>query len=258
MTYPRISVVIPSFNKVDFIEETLKSIVLQKYPNLEVIVQDGASTDGTFEIIKKYAKKYSKMFKIESKKDKGQLDAINKGLRKATGEILTFINADDVYERGAFKKVAKAYLENPRALWFSGKGRVINEKGKEIAKFATWYKSFLLTINHQSLAIMTNYFMQPSVFITRKAYQKYGPFVGTKTAVMEYDMWLKLFQVSKPVVIPYFLSSFRLYKGSISTSKVKEMMSEDERIVRKYTSSSILLFLHKMHNWIRFCVDDLV
>lgn len=252
MTYPRISVVIPSFNKVDFIEETLKSIILQKYPNLEVIVQDGGSTDGTFEIIKKYAGERPKIFKIESRKDKGQLDAINKGLKKATGEILAFINADDVYEKGAFKRVAKAYEKNPGALWFAGKGRVIDAKGKEIAKLATWYKSFLLIINHQSLAIMTNYFMQPSVFITISAYKKYGPFIGTKTAVMEYDMWLKLFQVSKPVIIPSYLSSFRLYKGSISTSKVGEMMNEDERIVRKYTSNSILLFLHKIHNWVRF------
>ncbi|MEM3394160.1 MAG: glycosyltransferase family 2 protein, partial [Candidatus Methanomethylicia archaeon] len=249
--FPKISVVIPSFNKVDFVEDTLSSIIKQNYPNLEVVIQDGGSADGTLEVIKKYERKHPSVFKVESKKDKGQLDAINKGLKKTTGEILTYINADDVYEKGAFRKVAEAYLKNKKALWFAGKGRVINEKGKEIAKLATWYKSVLLNINHKSLVIMTNYFIQPSVFITRKAYEKYGPFTGTKTAVMEYDLWLKLFCVSKPVVIPYCLSSFRLYKGSISTSKVKEMMAEDEKIVKKYTSSLFILFLHKLHNKIR-------
>lgn len=249
--FPKISIVVPSFNKVDFVEETLKSIVNQKYPRLEVIVQDGGSTDGTLEILKKYARKYPKIFNLESKKDKGQLDAINKGLSKATGEIVSFINADDIYEKGALRKVAEAYLKNPEALWFAGKGRVIDKKGKEIAKIATWYKSFLLSLNKKYFILVLNYLMQPSVFLTRKAYQKYGPFTGTKTAVMEYDLWLKLFQVQKPVVIPFFLSSFRLYPGSISTSKIKEMMKEDEKIVKKYTRNPLIILFHRIHNLAR-------
>jgi glycosyltransferase involved in cell wall biosynthesis len=251
MFLPKISIIVPSFNKADFIEDTLESLVLQNYPNLEVIIQDGGSTDGTLEIIKKYAQSYPKIFKYESKKDNGQLDAINKGLKKATGDILSFINADDVYEKGAFKKLSQAYIKNPNALWFAGKGRVINKNGKEIAKIATFYKSLFLFLNKKILALILNYFFQPSVFITRKAYLKYGPFTGTKTAVLEYDLWLKLFSVAKPFVIPETLSSFRLYKGSISTSKVKEMMGEDEKIAKKYTKNPIILFLHKLHNLAR-------
>ncbi len=252
VSFPKISIVIPSFNKVDFIEETLKSIVDQDYLNLEVIIQDGGSTDGTLEILKKYAKKYPKIFKLESKKDNGQLDAINKGFSKASGEIVSFINADDVYEKGALKKIAKIYLKNRNALWFAGKGRVIDKNGKEIAKVASWYKNLLLFLNHKSLILILNYLIQPSVFMTRQAYKKYGPFTGTKTAVMEYDLWLKLFCIQKPVIVPHFLSSFRLYPGSISTAKVREMMEEDEKIVKKYTSNPFILFLHKLHNWARF------
>lgn len=248
---PKISIVIPSFNKADYIESTLQSIINQKYPNLEVIIQDSLSTDGTLEIIKKYQKNNPKIFKVESKKDNGQLDAINKGLKKATGEILSFINADDFYEDGAFFRLIDFYLKNKNALWFAGKGRVVNENGKEIAKFATLYKNFLLSYSNFYLLLMTNYLIQPSVFITKKAYEKYGPFTGTKTAVMEYDLWLKLFKVSNPVFIPFYLSSFRLYKGSISTSKFKEMMKEDEKIAKKYTSNTLILFLHKMHNLAR-------
>lgn len=250
-SFPKISIVIPSFNKVDFIEETLKSIVNQRYPNLEVIIQDGVSTDGTLEILKKYARKYPKIFNLESKKDKGQLDAINKGLKKATGDILTYINADDVYEKGALKKVAEAYLKNPDALWFAGKGRVIDKNGKEIAKIVTWYKSFLLSLNKKYLILVLNYLMQPSVFLTRKAYKKYGPFTGTKTAVMEYDLWLKLFCIQKPVIVSHILSSFRLYPGSISTSKIREMMKEDEKIVKKYTRNPLIILFHRIHNLAR-------
>jgi glycosyltransferase involved in cell wall biosynthesis len=102
---PKISIVIPSFNKKKFIGATLESIFSQNYPNFEVIIQDGASTDGTLEITEKFAKKYPQVVNWESKKDKGQTDAINKGLKKAKGEILTYINADDIYIKGALKKV---------------------------------------------------------------------------------------------------------------------------------------------------------
>lgn len=251
MNWPKISIVIPSFEKVDFMEKTLNSIVYQKYPNLEVIIQDGGSKDGTLEIIKRYSRRYPDIFKFESKKDKGQLDAINKGLKKTSGEILTFINADDFYEKKALFRVARFYRENPNALWFAGKGRVVDEKGKEIAKFATFYKNLLLKLNKMSLLLMVNYLMQPSVFITREAFKKYGPFTGNKTAVMEYDLWLRLFSVSKPVLIPFYLSSFRLYKDSISVSKIKEMMKADEEIVKKYTSNSLILIFHKLHNLTR-------
>src|SRR3990167_10909805 len=106
MKPPKISVIIPSLNKAKFISQTLKSIFDQGCSGLEVIIQDGESSDGTLEIIKKFAGRYP--VKWESKEDKGQLDAINKGLSKATGEILTYINADDFYEEGVFKAVAHA------------------------------------------------------------------------------------------------------------------------------------------------------
>jgi glycosyltransferase involved in cell wall biosynthesis len=94
MKSPKISVVMPSFNKASYIEKTLDSIFDQKYPNLEVVIQDGGSTDGTLEIISGFIQKYPKLIRLESKKDKGQLDAVNtKG--SAGGEIFTFINADD-------------------------------------------------------------------------------------------------------------------------------------------------------------------
>ena len=189
---PKISIIIPSFNKVDFIEETLKSIIFQKYPNLEVVIQDGGSTDGTLDIIKRYAKKYPKIITYVSKKDKGQLDAINKGLKKAKGEIITYINADDVYEKGALKKVGETFKKYPDTLWLAGKGRVINEEGEEVAKLVTWYKNQLLRLNKYTFLLIVNYLMQPSIFLSRKAIKKYGPFTGTRKFVTEYDLWLKL------------------------------------------------------------------
>ena len=248
---PKISTVIPSFNKAKYIRQTLDSIFLQKYPNLEVIIQDGGSTDGTLKIIKAFAKKYPKEIKWESKKDKGQLDAINKGLSKASGEILAYINADDVYTKEAFCEVAKAYKKNPNVLWFAGRGRIINAKGKEIAKFVTSYKNLFLAFNSFFFLLIVNYLMQPSVFISRKAYKKYGPFTGMKRAVMEYDLWLKLARVSMPVVFDKYLTGFRMSGENISTRYFLEILEADGEIAKKYTNSNVILILHKLHNILR-------
>jgi glycosyltransferase involved in cell wall biosynthesis len=218
---PKISVVVPSFNAEKYIGYTLDSILNQKYPNLEVIIQDGASTDVTVEIIKKYAKKYPGII-WESKKDKGQVDAINKGLKKATGEILAFLNADDVYDKNTFGAVAEKYSENPKALWFVGKGKIIDGNGYERSKLVTAYKNLLLKFNNYNFLLTVNYIMQPSVFLNRNAYVKRGPFWGPKNFVMEYDLWLK---IGKDILLPL-----------------------DFKIAQKQTHNHLILGLHWLNN----------
>jgi len=255
---PKISIVIPSFNKAKFIGLTLESIVSQNYPGLEIIIQDGGSTDGTLEIIKEFAKKYSKNIQWESRKDKGQLDAINKGMKKANGEILTYINADDIYPQGAFSEVAELYSANSEAYWFAGRGKVINANGGQIAKFATWYKNLLLSLNSTFYLLVTNYLMQPSVFITRKAWNKFGPFTGTTGFITEYDMWLKIARHQMPVVSNKYLSNFRIEPSTITKRNTNKLLSEDEKIIRKHTSNLLIIGLHKLHNYARKFIGGIV
>lgn len=244
---PKISVVIPSYNKINFIKRTLDSIVGQEYKNYEVIVQDGGSTDGSVEIIKKYAQSNRNIL-WESKKDKGQLDAINKGLRKASGDLLAFINADDVYFKNAFGDVVQAYNNNPESLWFVGKGNIVDDSERATHKLVTSYKNLLLKINSYNLLLVVNYITQPSVFITKKAYEKYGPFSGTKDYVMEYELWLKLGKSEMPTLINKTISSFRLVSGNISTTAFGELLKKDYQIAKKYTNDSMILILHKINN----------
>lgn len=258
MKSPLISIVIPSYNKVKYIEKTLQSIVSQKNANFEVIIQDGGSTDGTLNVIKKYAKKYPSLICYESKKDGGQLDAINNGLLKAKGDIVTFINADDVYEPGAFESVAGRFVENPNALWFAGKGVVIGENDNEIAKLATVYKIILLNFSLYNLLLIVNYLVQPSVFITKNVIKKYGLFTGTKFAVMEYDMWLKIGRDQMPVVINKVLAKFRLGKDTKTLTVTNNILEVDEKIFRKYTENKIVICLHKVHNLARIIAKNLI
>ncbi len=248
MKLPKISIVIPAYNKAEYIRETLNSIVSQNYSNLEVIIQDNVSTDGTVEIIKQFASKYPKVIFWESKKDKGQLDAINKGLSKATGEVLTYINADDVYKKGALLKVGKYFAEHPEILWVAGKGEMIDKKGRVVFSPITSYKNFLLFLNKYVFLLMTNYLTQSSVFLSKAAYQKFGPFTGARTGVMEYDLWLKLGKKQMPKIINKTLSSFRIYKGSLSSKEFKKILSLDEQIAEKYTQNPLILLLHYLHN----------
>ena len=252
MLQPKISVIIPSFNKAEFIEKTLDSILRQNYPNYEVIVQDGGSTDGTYEIILKYAKKYPKIFRIESKDDGGQTNAVNIGLGKAKGKIVTYINADDIYLPKAFAEIAGAYIKHPEALWFAGRGRVIDNKSREIAKFATWYKNLCLFLNHKSLLLILNYIMQPSVFLTKNTYQKHGPFNGMSNGIiMEYGLWLKLSRISMPIVINKTLSAFRISGGNISSIAYQQLLKEDGSIIKKFTKNRLILNLHRFNNLLR-------
>ena len=244
---PKISIVIPSFNKVRFIEETLQSIFKQEYSDLEVIIQDGGSTDGTVNVIKRFAKKYSGI-KWESEKDNGQLEAINKGLKKAIGEVVTYINADDVYKKGALLTVGKYFSKNPDTLWLAGRGDVIDEGGREISRLVTGYKNLLLAINRYPLLLVVNYLMQPSVFLARGAYEKYGPFTGSQVGVMEYELWLKLGRVKMPAVLDSYLSSFRLAGGTISSTEFKKVLLLDEKIAEKYTKNPLVLLMHRLHN----------
>ncbi len=109
ISYPKITIVTPSFNQGEFIEETIRSILLQNYPNLEYIIIDGGSSDGTIEIIKKYSPYLSYWV---SEIDAGQSDAINKGIRKATGDLFNWLNSDDYLERNALFEIAEAYRGN--------------------------------------------------------------------------------------------------------------------------------------------------
>lgn len=256
MEFSKISIVIPSYNKSGFIGKTLESIFSQRYQSIEVIIQDGGSTDETIEIIKKFARKYPIIW--ESKKDKGQLDAVNIGLKKATGDILTFINADDCYVPEAFTTISNAYAKNPSAFWFAGRGIVINERGKEIAKSITCYKNFLLALNFRFCLLIINYLMQPSVFFTKEAFVKYGPFTGTSNFITEYDFWLKLSKVSTPVVINKNISKFRIEESTKTKTMSGKLLSADWEIVNKYTKNPVVLVLHKLNNLGRILVEKFI
>ena len=163
---PKISIVMPCLNSVDYIERSIRSVIEQDYKNIELFIKDGDSCDGTLEIIRHYAKKYPHIIKWISEKDRGQADAINIGMRKVNGDILAQLNADDVYKEGALRLVAEYFMKNPNIMWVYGKADIINANDKEIRRWITLYKNFWLRNYSYNTLLVLNYI--PNVMFLEK------------------------------------------------------------------------------------------
>jgi len=239
---PKVSIITPSYNQAEFIERTIKSVLLQNYPNLEYIIMDGGSTDGTVEILKKYSKKII----WRSEKDKGQGDAINKGLKLAKGEILGYLNSDDVLAPGVLKLVVGFFVKNPKKRWVFGKCRIVDEKDKETRKWITAYKNFWLKRYDYRTLLILNYLSQPAVFWRREAYEKIGQFDTKEYWELDYDYWLRLGKKYQPGFINQYLANFRVHQKAKTAMDLKHFLGE-ARVARKYTKNPILMGLHYLN-----------
>lgn len=246
MTLPKISVVTPSYNQGRYIKATIDSVLSQNYPNLEYIVMDGGSTDGTVDILKSYGKK----IKWESKKDKGQTHAINKGLRIATGEVLAYLNSDDIYLPGALKRVGE-YYQKTKADWITGDCLTISEDGSRSQNnwLISGYKRFLMFLySPLTLRIADSMLPQPSTFWSRRAWEKVGEFNEEYHYVMDYDYWLRMSKYFRPHDLKVPLSGFRFQDNSKSQTGRVKLMSEGIITLKKNGANKFELFLHKLHS----------
>ena len=225
--WPRISIVTPSFNQGKYIEETIRSVLLQNYPNLEYIIIDGGSTDETIAIIKKYEPWISYWV---SEPDKGQSHAINKGISKCTGEIFNWLNSDDWYEPGCLHSVASAFMFHSSTYVVSGYENHIQVDGSVIFNTGSFITENLeSTIEFCEIA-------QPSSFFKLSAIQNIGGVSEDLHYIMDGEMWLKLLLLygqdgfSK---IDKVLVNFRLHEASktVCNSTVNNFLFERSSII---------------------------
>ncbi len=239
---PRITVITPSFNQARFIERTIRSVLDQGYPDLEYLVMDGGSTDATLNILKDYEGRLQWM----SEKDEGQADAINKGILRSTGEVIAYLNSDDVYEPGALRRVGEFFAGRPEALWLTGRCRIIDEQDREVRSGITLYKNFLLQRYSYSLLLVTNPISQPATFWRRKAVEEIGLFDTGQHFVMDYDYWLRMGRKRPPAVLGSYLAAFRVYAASKTSSSFLRSFRQEIEVARKYSASPLLNALHWM------------
>jgi len=224
--WPKISIVTPSFNQAQYLEETIRSVLLQGYPNLEYIIIDGGSTDGSVEIIKKYEPWLTYWV---SEPDRGQSHAINKGFAKSTGEIMAWINSDDFYAPGAFEKVALTFSENETD-WVAGNCYTIEVDG--IIKNVTNVKQ--QTVENWFLGCLVS---QPGVFWKRVIWKMVEGIDESLQYSFDYDLWLQfLFIQPTAYRMNEYLAYFRKHPQSKTISNSEEFFFEDRMVISKHMS----------------------
>jgi glycosyltransferase involved in cell wall biosynthesis len=221
--WPSISIVTPSYNQGRFIEETIRSVLLQGYPNLEYIIMDGGSTDGTLDILKKYS---NSLIWI-SEPDKGQSDAINKGWRISKGEILAYLNSDDTYMPWAAETAAKFLVENPDVGMVYGRCDIINEYSEVIGEVKT--DEFDLG----QIMCGPNIVPQPSVFIRRTVLDTVGYVDTDLDMAMDFDLWIRIALKFKVQYTPKLLASYRQYPDTKTMSRTFAFWPEYSAIFDK-------------------------
>ena len=213
MPGPAITVVTPCLNARDTIEQTLASVRGQDYPNVEHVVVDGGSTDGTLELLER-----AEGIRYVSEPDRGLSDAMNKGIGMATGDVIGWLNADDVYLPGALARVGEAFARHPDALWATGRCRIIDGKGRQIRRPIKAYKDFLLRRYSHALYVTQNFISAPATFVHKRGHDLVGLYDERFRISMDYDLFLRLADHGDPIVIDADLSCFRMAHGSGSLS----------------------------------------
>jgi glycosyltransferase involved in cell wall biosynthesis len=222
MIFPKISIVVPSYNQGQYLEEALLSIIQQQYPRLELLVADGGSTDNSVDIIKKYEGHITWWV---SEKDKGQSDAINKGLQRVTGEIVNWLCSDDLYTEKSLFSVVEHFSRQPAEVGLiHGKSTLF--RGKKILQHNGGYKNPSTERNFAGMA-----FPQPSAFFLRKYLDIIGRHVNEELHYgMDYDLYSRLACVCRFVPVNDVLSLYRLHDNSKSVKEQHKFMADWSRV----------------------------
>jgi len=218
-TYPRITVVTPSYNQAQFLEQTIHSVLQQGYPNLEYIIIDGGSTDNSIEIIKKYEKYLAYWV---SEKDRGQTHAINKGFEKSTGDVLAYLNSDDLYVPNTLKTIGTYFQQNHHHNFVYGNVQIINENGNVVKNKKQPPFDYIM-------GCMIGFGLlidQPSAFWRREVYKSIGPFNEELQFNMDEEYWSRVSQKFQMIHLDKYLAKVRWHNNS---KTVKNRWRPDDR-----------------------------
>lgn len=243
ISYPKISIITPSYNQGEFLERTILSVLNQNYPNLEYIIIDGGSDDNSVEVIKKY-EKY--LYYWVSEKDKGQGDALNKGFLKATGEIIGWQNSDDIYLPNAFNKAVDMFERSDADVVFGDKFN-INQEDKITRRFK--FTSFCLISYWYCRMSLSN----QSAFWRKELFSDIGMIDVNLSFIMDFDFFLRAGIKNKKFKhIESFLGAFRLHKNSKSSTFDRKIIKNEHRLIdKRYGKKEYLKIPLKTYSIIR-------
>jgi glycosyltransferase involved in cell wall biosynthesis len=241
--WPRVSIVTPSYNQGQFLEETIRSVLLQGYPNLEYIITDGGSTDESLDIIKQYEPWLAYW---ASETDRGQSHAINKGFRRATGDIIAYLNSDDLYLSGAIWQAVQFLSQNEVGDIVYGDCRVIDKESQTI--FNGRGRDFDLFVE-----LCWNFVQQPTVFMRRKLLELVGYLDEDLHYAMDVDYWLRAAVKVKFSYLPIELAAFRITEGSKTGKNLilfdTERLRTIDRFFCSHTDREVIQWRKRVFAW---------
>ena len=240
----KVSVITVCLNAVEYIDQTLNSILSQDYRNIECIVVDGGSTDGTLEIIRAMAEEDDRIH-WQTGPDSGISDAMNRGVERATGEIVAHLHADDFYATNSvLATVVGKFDRQSEVIWATGGIREIDESGRSIRDIPVRRYSARRLLRN-------NVILHPATFVRRSAFYAVGGFdTGLKYA-MDYDLWLRLAKAGAPVVIDQILTCFRVHSGSLSSVNRISAFEEEYLVRKRYLGHRFSRGFHSLYQLYR-------
>ncbi|WP_165605798.1 glycosyltransferase family 2 protein [Flavivirga aquatica] len=223
----KISIITPVYNQVEFIEQTILSVINQDYKNLEYIIIDGGSNDGTLDIIKKYDKHITKWI---SEPDKGMYDAIHKGFMHSTGDIMAWINSDDILMPNAFKHMNAIFNDLPNVNWVQGLNGFIDLKGQLINSFYPKKFSLLKFLNHEY-----KFIQQESTFWRRTLWEKAGSEIRRDLKLAgDFELWFRFFKYDKLYTSNLPIGAWRKREGQLSGKQMANYLEEVRLVINEY------------------------
>jgi glycosyltransferase involved in cell wall biosynthesis len=229
-TWPRMSIVTPSYNQGDFLEETIRSVLLQGYPDLEYIIIDGGSSDQSLDIIRKYEDWISYWV---SEPDRGHVHALNKGFSRVGGHIIAWLNSDDVYYPGVLQRVAEHFEQNGQINVIFGDSWFVDEKGKEISLYRGVERPFIRRLMYWRGWEVP----QPTVFIRRSILEEVGLLDESYKYSLDYEWFLRISRRHYFYHIGSPLAQYRLHtlsKTGVWSETAPTFFRESKRAIQEY------------------------
>jgi glycosyltransferase involved in cell wall biosynthesis len=230
LPWPRISLVTPVFNSARYLEATIRSVLGQQYPNLEYIIIDGGSTDGSLDIIRKYE---SYLHFWTSETDRGMYDAINKGFARSTGTLMGWISATDLLHAGSLFVVGGVFRTFPEVEWITGRPTGFNDDGMavEVLKLRRWARM-------PFLAGANRYIQQESTFWRRSLWERAGGRVDdSRRSASDFELWVRFFRYAKLYAVDALIGGFRSHPDSLGLQNLEECHRIQDEIIEQELAS---------------------
>jgi glycosyltransferase involved in cell wall biosynthesis len=224
---PSISLVTPSLNQGKFIRATIESVLSQGYPDLDYHVRDGGSTDETLAVLREFESRVP----FVSEKDRGQADAINRGMSRARGEVLGYLNSDDVLLPGALDAIGEAFASDPELMFAWGRAAYLDEAGNTVSPYL---------VRPDAIECLADacFIAQPAAFFRRKVWEEIGPFDASLHHTMDYDYWLRIaarYPQSKMRFLDRELAGCRMHADAKTVVGWSRALDEIFTLVKKRT-----------------------